>query len=338
PSDCAGASSFQEEALVELRNARTPGPVFTLAPSTAALEVRWSLKPGSHYVVPITQVAAPPFDYGVSPEIAALTPPGPGGVYAPGADITFQITLRDGAGNRLHPPGSLPSYNDVVSGQDETGIQYYRAFFDPTTTDYRRKHRERMLMAQIIGPMQDVQPIRTVVDLSQFADPVITIGTPSRDGVFSQANTFPSSDILFNPAAWSSLASDTWTYHLPADAAPGTYRVTLKGRRVYYGEDIPFTKQIDIQVGTAVPTSATLSTGPCNTCHTGGGALSEVLHANSDRAACAGCHAPLSFELEGPIHVRVHFIHGRSDRVDAPPARCDACHLTADGITRTSKA
>lgn len=343
-SSCAGAHDFEEEALVELRNLQADSPTHhTIAPGTKAFKVVWSLKPLQPYFVPVTQVSSPDFDYGISPEITALTPPCSQGFYQPGQDITFQLTLRDAAGKRLHDAGSLPTYNDVMSGKDKSGIQYYRAFIDPTATYWRRKHRERMLMAQIVGPAQKIQPIRSSIPFLAFSEKVQDIAVPEVDGVFSQFNTFPSADILFGGASdptqvtWSSPVSDTWTYHLPANAEPGTYLVTLKGRRTYLGEDVPFSKTIEIQVGAKAPTEATLTTGPCNTCHSGGSALGSVLHGNAKRSACAGCHAPLAFELEGPVGVRVHFIHSRSNRYPAATSQCSSCHLTAAGTQRTSK-
>ncbi|MGZ3461501.1 MAG: cytochrome C, partial [Archangium sp.] len=280
-------------------------------------------------------------------DVKALTPPRADGTYAPGSSVTFQLALRDGAGKRLHPEGSLPSYNEVIFGQNEPGIQYYRAFFDATTTYYRRKHRERMLMTQIIGPAQRIQPIRTIVDLDAFLDPtqdVQTIGTLERDGVYAQFQTFPPANKLFGGAffpekgLWDAPVTDTWTYTLPANAEPGTYLVTVKGRRVYMGEDIPASRTLEIQVGTPQHTEAKLTTGPCTTCHTDGGEFTKVLHANDNRAACAGCHAPLGFELEGPIVVRAHFIHSRSDRFGAPKQQCSSCHLSEESTQRTSKA
>ena len=107
--------------------------------------------------------------------------------------MTFRITLRDGEGQRLHPEGWLPTYNEVLFGPNVAGIQYYRAFFDPTTTYYRRKHRERMLMSQIIGPAQDVQAIRSIIDLEAFLelDDVQTAATLEHDGVYAQFRTHP---------------------------------------------------------------------------------------------------------------------------------------------------
>jgi predicted CXXCH cytochrome family protein len=113
--------------------------------------------------------------------------------------------------------------------------------------------------------------------------------------------------------------------------------VSAKGRRVYLGQDIAFTRTIEVQVGQPERTVTRLDTGPCTNCHAGHAALGNILHANDNRAACIACHAPLEFEPEGPVYVRVHFIHSRSDRYPAPLARCSTCHLTPEGIQRVSQ-
>lgn len=349
PTNCSGARNIQEEALVELRNAydHAKAQTLTFQPSTTALRLRWSLRPAAPYTLPVEQVRNPAYAYGFSMDVVPLTPPGADGTYAPGSEISFQLTLRDGAGQRLHPAGSLPSYNEVAFGGNTAGIQYYRAFFDATTTYYRRKHRERMLMTQIIGPAQNIQPIRTIIDIDAFLDPAVdeqTTATLERDGVYAQFATLPFANILFRGAffpgenLWARPNTDTWQYTLPANAPPGTYLVTVKGRRVYLGEDVPASRTIEIQVGQKQRTHAQLTTGPCNSCHSQGGELSEVLHGNDNRAACASCHTPLGFELEGPIFVRTHFIHSRSNRFDAPLEKCSSCHLTKESTQRTSKA
>ncbi|RKG99255.1 cytochrome C [Corallococcus carmarthensis] len=351
-TDCTGAKAYEEEALVELRNAydHAKKQTLTFTSRTVGLRLRWSLRPFAPYYIPVTQVSQPAYSYGFGIDIKPLTAPRKDGTYAPGSDVTFQMTLKDGKGKRLHPAGSLPTYNEVAppgAPGNPAGIQYYQAFFNPTTTYYRRKHQERMMMTQLIGPAQDIQPIRTIVDLEAFLDDsqdVQTIATPARDGVYAQFMTFPPANKLFggaffpNDGRWDAPVSDTWTYHLPADAKPGTYLVTAKARRVYMGEDLPASRTIEIQVGTKTHTEAVLTTGPCNSCHSKGGELSEVLHANDNRAACASCHAPLGFELEGPIFVRTHFIHSRSNRFDAPLEKCSSCHLKQETTQRTSKA
>ncbi|NPD23069.1 cytochrome C [Corallococcus exiguus] len=351
-TDCNGARAYEEEALVELRNAydHAKKQTLTFNSRTAGLRLRWSLRPFAPYYIPVTQVSQPEFSYGFGIDIKPVTAPRKDGTYAPGSDVTFQMTLKDGKGKRLHKAGSLPTYNEVAppgAPGSPGGIQYYQAFFNPTTTYYRRKHQERMMMTQLIGPAQDIQPIRTIVDLEAFLDDsqdVQTIATPARDGVYAQFMTFPPANKLFggaffpNDGRWDAPVSDTWTYTLPADVKPGTYLVTAKARRNYLGEDIPASRTIEIQVGTKTHTSAALTTGPCNTCHSKGGDLGEVLHANDNRAACASCHAPLGFELEGPIFVRTHFIHSRSNRFDAPLEKCSSCHLKQETTQRTSKA
>ena len=140
------------------------------------------------------------------------------------------------------------------------------------------------------------------------------------------------------PAGGAARVPDSGSYHVRANAPPATIRVTVKARRPSRGENVPASKTIEIQVGTANRTAAPLTTGPCNTCHSQGGELAQVLHGNDNRAACSGCHAPLGFELEGPIFVRVHFHPPRSARYGASRAQCSTCHQTQESIQRTSKA
>lgn len=341
-TDCSGATHFGEEALVELRNAMFPGPTFKMRPETVGLRVTWSANPTKRYSIPVHQVENPNWDYGFDMDLVAVTPPGPGGTYAPGQSVTFQFTLKDGSGKRLHDPGSMPSYSDFLSGNVPSGIQYWRGPVEPFATYYRRKHREKQLLLAVMGPRQDDKPIYEVVDILQkidFATGIVTSGTPAADGIYAAATGVPSFLVLFaGPPLWSLPSTDTWTFTLPPDAVPGTYTVALKGRRSYLGEDIPRSRVIRIQVGTTQPTEATLDTGHCNDCHQGGSALSRVNHALDDRAACTACHAPLTFEREGPIFVRTHFIHSRSKRFGADLSDCSTCHLTAASIQRTSKA
>ncbi|MFK7990083.1 MAG: cytochrome C [Sandaracinaceae bacterium] len=345
PDDCSSATSFMEEALVELRNANRRAQTFRIRPETVGLRMWWTARWGAPYEIPVEQVETPEFDYNFAIDLEAITEPGPEGYYEPGSEVTFRFTMRDGAGNRLHPEGSIPSYADVAFGIDPTGIQYYRAFFDPAATYWRRKHRERGMGIMIIGPNQDIQPIRTIAPLEAFLGPdsTIPVGLPERDGVYSEAATIPASSVVFGGAfvpgntPWFEPQPDTVSFQLPENVEPGTYRVAIKGRRTYLGQDIPHTTVVQIQVGTSTHTYATETTGPCTTCHSDGGDLSLVLHGNDDRAACAGCHVPLGFELEGPVYVRTHFIHSRSDRFDAPLQECANCHISEESIQRTSQ-
>ncbi|MFO0757894.1 MAG: cytochrome c3 family protein [Byssovorax sp.] len=346
PASCQGADQFEEEALVELRDAIGDKPTFTLHPSTASLRLRWSARGGAPWVIPVTQVASPSYAYGFSIDIDPVTAPGAGGVYPPGSDVTFRATLRDGAGAALHPPGLMPSYFEAEILGNPAGIQYYHGFFDPTILYYRRKHTERSMMAEVIGPSDDVRTIRSVVGFPELLDPsgVQHVGIPARDGFYADVIEFPRAvDLIagaFDPthAAWFAPVSDTFTVHLPDDAAPGTYFVSMKARRVYLGEDLPFTRTITVQVGTPAPTVAPAPVGGCAACHTGGGSLSSVAHANNNLGTCAACHAPLALEPNNPIYVRAHFIHSRAGgRFDRPLDKCATCHTSQGSIQRASK-
>ncbi|MFO0555492.1 MAG: cytochrome c3 family protein [Polyangiaceae bacterium] len=341
--DCSTAHTFGEEALVEVRSSNHTRSTFKIHPAATSLRVTWSLKPNAPYEIPLTQVENPNWDYGFDMQIQALTPVGPSGAYQPGDAVTFQFTLTDGAGKRLHAPGQMPSYTDFLTGADESGIQYYRFIQEQYATYYRRKPWESQMALGLVGPVQDSQPVRQVVDLFSridFNTGIISMATDSQDGFYAAVTGVPSYLALFGgPAYWSFPSTDTWTFTLPADAQPGTYYAVLKARRRYLGEDIPQSKILKIQVGSPAPTEYVAKTGKCGNCHQDGGDLTRVAHAmpQSELAACTTCHVPLSFELEGPIYVRSHFIHSRSNRFDASLTRCKNCHLSRESIQRTSK-
>ncbi|MCX7170550.1 MAG: cytochrome C [Proteobacteria bacterium] len=344
--NCATARSFEEEALIEVRNSRLPAEKLALSADTATLQVRWSLQPTAAVLIPVEQVSNPEYAYGYAIAIESLTPPSADGTYPPGATLTFRLNQLDGAGKRLHPPGSLPTYNEFRAARNGAGLQYYRGFDEPAAAYYRRKHRERMLMAQIIGPVQQLAPIRSIVQLEDFLGNNVTqtVGRPERDGIYSEFQLFPPSNDMFGGAfdpkhaGWDAPVSDQFSFHVPNNAVPGTYLVTVKGRRVYLGEDIPATRTIEIQVGTAQRTQPRLTATNCASCHNQGGALVLLLHANDNLAACNGCHAPLSVEPDNEASVRIHFIHSRSDRYSMPLSRCAACHQERTSIQRASKA
>ena len=342
--DCAAARSFSEEALIELRYSNGPLPSFKIDTRTTQLRVRWSLSSASPYLIPVEQVENPTWDYGFGIDMKPVTPPNADGTYSPGTSIEFQFTLTDGSGKRLHPEGSMPSYQDYLDGVP-SGIQYYRFFQEPFATYYRRKHREHHLLVALTGPVQDAQAIHTVDSLETDVDPItgnIYSAEPARDGFYGQGAEVPSFGILLGgPAAWSTPVTDTVTFHLPPEAKPGTYVAAIKGRRNYMGEELPRAMVYPIQVGTTAVTAPVSSIGGCTECHAGGGDFARINHGLATSAlgfaACTTCHAPLNFELEGPVYTRVHFIHSRSDRFDAPKTACKTCHVGNEGIQRTSK-
>jgi hypothetical protein len=340
--DCSTAKSFSEEALIELRYSNGPLPSFKLDARTTQLRVRWSFNSADPYLIPVQQVEKPNWDYGFGIDLKPLTPPNADGTYSPGTSIEFQFTLTDGSGKRLHPEGSMPTYEQYLEGEP-SGIQYYRFFQEPFATYYRRKHREHHLLVSLTGPVQDAQSIHTVDNLETDVDPAtgnIYSAQPGRDGFYGQGAEVPSFGVLLS-GALSTPVTDKVTFAIPADAKPGTYVAAIKGRRNYMGEELPRAMVYPIQVGTTTVTTPKPTVGGCDACHKVGGDFSRINHGLATSAlgfaSCTSCHPPLNFELEGPVYTRVHFIHSRSDRFDAPKFACKTCHLGNDTIQRTSK-
>jgi predicted CXXCH cytochrome family protein len=294
----------------------------------------------------VERIEKPPYDYGYVLKIDILTPPDSDGTYQPGTAVTFRLNQLDDSGTLLHPLDTLPSYNEFLAGKNQTGLQYYRSFFDPSATYYRRKHRERMLMAQIIGPVHKLAPIRRVLELEDFLGDNVTkvLARPEHEGLYSEYQLFPPAPDLFGGAfdpdhvSWDKPVNTRFTFHIPENADPGTYYVTAKGRRAYLGQDIAGSETIEIQVSTTERGQPSLTTGGCSECHYDGGAQDNLLHRNPNMAACNGCHTPMTFELDNIVLVRSHFIHSRSDRYDAPLSHCSSCHPEEESTRRTSKA
>ncbi|HEY6033587.1 MAG TPA: hypothetical protein VIV58_04985 [Kofleriaceae bacterium] len=340
-TDCSTAKSFEEEALVELRYANGSRPGFQLDSATTQLRVTWTANREA-YTVPVQQVAQPEWDYGLGIDLKVQTPPAADGTYHAGQQLAVQFTLKDGSGKPLHPPGVLPTLEDYVTGNDPAGIDYWDQA-ERTATYYRRKHKEKQMIVSITGPVNDAVPIRDAFDLVgailTTADGSVTTATPSQQGFFGEAASVPSWQTMIGLLPPDAPVSDVVHFTLPADAQPGTYKVAMKARRSYMGEELPRAVTLEIQVGTTQHTQKTYSTGNCQNCHQAGGELTRVSHGFdiANRDVCTTCHAPLAFEPEGPVYVRTHFVHSRSGRLDASPAQCNLCHTTLAGIQRTSK-
>jgi len=341
-SDCSHATSFLEEALVELRYASGPSPSAVLDAATTQLRVTWTANHHHAYTIPVEQVVSPTWDYGFVIDLAIVTPPGPTGVFAPGQTLQVKFTLRDGAGKPLHPPGALPTFANYLSGQDPPGIDYWN-MNEKVMTYYRRKHMEKQMLIALEGPLQAAGPIRNTVDLFggilASRDGAVITATPELNGFFGEAAAVPAWSTLIGLQPADSPVSDTTQFTLPANALPGTYKITMKARRSYLGQELAVAKVIELQVGSTVRTPEHLGTGACRDCHQGGADLTRIGHGLSadDRDTCTTCHVPLPFEPEGPLYVRTHFVHSRTNRLDAPLIRCASCHLDRAGIQRTSK-
>lgn len=332
-NDCTGAV-YVAEALIQARDATHAAQrAKAISPRAARFELAWSAQPGVVRALDVEQRRRQqePFGYGFEVALAEVSAPANGAYYLPGETLTLQVTFKDGEGNRLHAAGSLPTFEQVFTRQDDSGIRYLDPTF-PTRLYYALKHRESTLIAGLSGPLHALQTPQTVVDPVTFFLPQTQFAFPDVDGYTSVVQTLPPSAIVFGglqePSLWQAPVSDTLTFVIPADAAPGTYVTVFKARREYRGEALNRAAAHRIQVGQSAPTAFTPSTR-CTTCHAGASSLNRVLHGIDDRATCNTCHSSLAIEVDNRIDYRVHRVHALSNRYPAPDIACHTCHTTA---------
>lgn len=340
-TDCSSATDYLEEALVELRYASGPRPTFQFDPATTQLRVTWTGN-GHTYFIPVTQVARPTWDYGFELALDVTTPPQRDGTYKPGQTIDVQFKLTDSSGKDLAPGGQLPTFGDYLTGNDAPGIDYWDVL-EPTMVYYRRKRWEKQMIVGIEGPVQSSATVRQTFDLVTAAatspDGDVLPATVEQNGFYAAAFGVPNWKVLLGILPADTPVTNTGTFTLPPNAPPGTYKLVMKGRRSYMGEETASATTMTIQVGTTHVTEPVFETGNCTHCHNGDDALTHMSHGLklADRDTCTICHVPLLFEPEGPLYVRSHFVHSRSGRLDASPTQCNLCHLTQQSIQQVSK-
>jgi hypothetical protein len=332
--DCTGAA-FVAQGLVQLRVALQPEQQARSIPAEATrLSLQWTEQAGLRRTVQVAHAAPEdfPYGYGFQPALDAVNAPANGSYYVPGETVRFQVSFRDGAGRRLHPAGSLPTYGQFLRGEVPSGLRYYNGFALFPTLYYALKHREGLMAVALLGPLDRLKTPQTTVALEEFGGGQADFATPAVDGFTSLFADIPPNPIVFggNPGDDDTPVSDIVPITIPADALPGTYIATLKARREWGGEALSRAVTREIQIGTATPTPFVAKTGPCNTCHTGASALPNLLHGLADRRACSSCHSSLAFEPDAAIDIRVHTVHDRSERFASLGSitNCGLCHLT----------
>lgn len=330
PGDCS-AAVFVSEALIQLRDALEPtADARSIPDGASALRLTWSQLEAASFEVALAPATAA-LSYGFDVALEPLGSPANGQYYVPGETVSFRVTFRDGDGNRLHPQGQLPSYGEFVSGQVESGLRYLD-LQTQTRLYYALKHRESNLLAVLSGPTDKLKTPTGVVDPTLFFGPQVPFATTAVDGFTAVGQTVPPAGIIFGgfavPALWSLPVSDVVSFVIPADAEAGTYVASIKARRDYAGEALNRGTTVDVQVGSAEPTSFTAQTA-CTSCHAEERtSFDAVLHGLDDRRSCFGCHASLGIEIDNALDIRVHTIHDRSNRFEADLMQCSNCHLT----------
>lgn len=329
--DCSNATSFLAQGLVQLRGERNVAQRAQRIPARATqLKLQWTEDLRSARYVPIVRgrYADTPYRYGFRAEIAVANPPANGQYYVPGEVISLRSTFRDGAGTRLHPAGSLPTYGEFLRHSIDSGLRYYDGLRQLLTAYYALKHREGLSIVTFGGPTHRLrQSVHEVGFLDLFFNPQTITATRDEDGYTGLFQLNPPIQNQAFPELWDAPVSDTIDFVIPADAEPGTYVVATKGRRDWGGQALNSGAVAELQVGQAAPTAFAPTTGRCNTCHQGTSAFSEILHGMSDRRACYSCHPTMAFEPDHALDYRIHLIHSRSERVAANVSDCSTCHL-----------
>jgi len=341
--DCSGSTDFTAYALVQWRDALRPEVRARKIPAEATrLTLRWTVNESASYTVPVRHAAPSefPYGYGLGISLEELSAPLNGSYYLPGEVLTYRVTFTDGAGRRLHPRGSLPTYGQFMRGEVRSGLRYL-TIEDYPTLYYAQKHRQGDMQIAFAGPVDKLRTSQTVLTLEQALLPQHTQATVARDGYTSVVQILPPASVVFGglyaPAVWETPVSDTFRFAIPLEAQPGTYLLVIKARREFGGEPQKQAKVVEVQVGQRERTTYEPKTGRCETCHTGPTDLKAILHGveTSDRRACIACHGPLYFEPDAPLDIRVHTVHDRSRRFAGDMQNCATCHLAPpDGPAR----
>ena len=254
-----------------------------------------------------------PCDFGLEPT-ARLTPPKNGQFYEPGETFQIVVAYKDAMGNLLHPPDSLPSFNDFLAGKSN-GLLYQYSSAKSAMGD-----ASVWSSMSLQGPIQRMKPF---------------YGLESESGWFSQwgRGFIPSTAANNNLLGGArDIPMDTrWPVALPQDAEPGTYVFTLKGNRQFMGERMVHTNTVYLQVGQAERTQYPQRVGNCDICHMGPTSLSNISMGMDTGAveACKSCHGSTTTKF-------VHQIHINSDHYPVRKNDCTVCHLKYEGAIRSS--
>jgi hypothetical protein len=330
--DCTNATRFLAQGLVQLREPLDgPRRARSIPAAATQLELSWTEDLAHPRIVAVQRasLSSTPYRYGFSVDVELAAPPANGLFYQPGETIQVRTTFRDGAGQRLHPAGSLPTYGEFLNRAVPSGLRYYDGLRQLLTAYYALKHREGLTILTFGGPSHRLRTSRHQVGFNDlFFTPQTVTARRAEDGFTGLFQLNPPIQNQAIPELWFAPVSDTIPFVIPADAEPGTYVVAAKGRRDWGGQALVASGVAEVQVGQVARTAFTPTTGRCATCHVGPTALGSVLHGLGDRRTCYSCHPSMAFEPDHAIDYRIHLVHSRSERVPADVYDCATCHLT----------
>src|SRR3569833_777486 len=138
------------------------------------------------------------------------------------------------------------------------------------------------MVVAITGPVQDSVPVRDTLDfiggILGTTDGLVFSVSLLVLGFFGVALSVSSWQTMIGLNPPDAPVSDIVHFTLPADAKPGTYKIAMKARRSYLGEELPRVAVLELQVGTTQHTQKTYATGNCQNCHQAGGELTRVCY------------------------------------------------------------
>ncbi|MCK6548014.1 hypothetical protein L6R52_19340 [Myxococcota bacterium] len=330
--DCSNATQFLAQGLVQLRGPLSAALRARTIPAAATrLQLTWTEDIGRSRTVEIQRapLSSTPYRYGFSVDVEVTNPPANGAFYVPGETLQIRTTFRDGDGQRLHAPGTLPTYGEFLDGSISSGLRYYDGLRQLLTAYYALKHREGLAILTFGGPTHRLRTSGHQVGFDDlFFTPQTVTAVRAEDGYTGLFQLNPPIQNQAIPDLWYAPVSDTVPFVIPADAEAGTYVIAVKGRRDWGGQAKNAAGVTELQVGQSAPTTFAPATGRCTTCHVGPTALGALLHGLSDRRTCFSCHPSMAFEPDHALDYRIHLVHSRSERVPADVADCSTCHLT----------
>jgi hypothetical protein len=332
---------FQTTVKVALSTSANPFKTFDM-PDIAGdgvIRVRWNLMPDEPFLFPVKFVRAEevpqtcfkigadgfatnepaPCGFGLSQKVKFNNPRN-GKFYAPGENIDFKVSLRDGEGNGLHSGEGLPSLTEYRAGLNN-GFLYFNEF--PLVTMREQSSSESGYL--VAGPLHEMR--LTPKQLTDyFRSP--EVGEPH-----FYADDPGIRDFL--PAGADTPPPTRFTVPLPANAKAGTYVLYLKGHRYFMGERLNRLDAFFFQVGQEAPTAYPGRVGNCQICHNGVLSLGNVMHGLSvdNVEGCKACHNENVFGHVGDL---VHRIHTSSTKYPMEKRDCSVCHLSRESALNPS--
>jgi hypothetical protein len=316
PAEPAIQTDFSAMARIFFSVANKDTEVFTVPWEAESLKITWSANPTKPYIAPIEFNFEPDPDFGFELEVN-LSPPADGSVYQPGESVEVSVDMFDGAGNRLHPEGQLPTYRQFRQGESN-GIQYFHLSPVPCHAFFSGCHLD-LMEAVVAGPKQRIEQNYREEPAKSF---------------FTAGHEFPEVWTTFVPDMWDMPIANKFTFDLPEDAHQGTYVAAVKATRRYLGETTHRTKVVDFQVGTREVTAYSGRFGNCEVCHIENAVLERLRHGARSFNVCSICH----LRPHGIISEHLHTIHYFSSNFRVTRSDCSLCHLQHDSNTRASQA